>query len=373
MRNQKRGAVLPLIAVLLVAMIAVLGLMVELNWLYSKRFEAQSASDLAARSTLANLYADTGNLTEAEKDAARDLGVQIYGLNFPTNPIQASDLEIGEVAADGSFNEITNSNLFHQINSAQVQHEQPFTPLLGTLLAKNAIDLEVFSRAEATRAEVVLCLDASRSMNKLVEGGFPVGGTSINEPPLPGSRWFILQDSVAEFLSVFSDDDTSRLGLVTFGGGYTTHPLAAHVSPLDPTWARIELGLDPFSTNGSQAIARLAEYNDFPMLGVGTSIYDGLEQSISMLSASTSPGQRYIIMFTDGKQVTSGQPAETEASQLAVDADVTIFTIALNTDPTNLEDIASATGGGSFFVTDEAQLREAFASIASTLSTRITQ
>ena len=163
MRNQKRGAVLPLIAVLLVAMIAVLGLMVELNWLYSKRFEAQSASDLAARSTLANLYADTGNLTEAEKDAARDLGVQIYGLNFPTNPIQASDLEIGEVAADGSFNEITNSNLFHQINSAQVQHEQPFTPLLGTLLAKNAIDLEVFSRAEATRAEVVLCLDASRS------------------------------------------------------------------------------------------------------------------------------------------------------------------------------------------------------------------
>ena len=64
MRKQRNGAVLPLIAFLMLSLILALGLMVELNWLSASRFEAQSASDLATRSALARLYDNTTNLDQ---------------------------------------------------------------------------------------------------------------------------------------------------------------------------------------------------------------------------------------------------------------------------------------------------------------------
>ena len=97
MRKQRNGAVLPLIAFLMLSLILALGLMVELNWLSASRFEAQSASDLATRSALARLYDNTTNLDQLAIDEAKDLGVEIYQRNFPSLPIAAADLDFGRL------------------------------------------------------------------------------------------------------------------------------------------------------------------------------------------------------------------------------------------------------------------------------------
>lgn len=371
MRTKRKGAVLPLLAVIMVALILVLGLMVELSWLYSSRFEAQSASDLAARSALARLYANPNDLDQAAIDDAKNIGALVYGRNFSTAPITANDLALGFTNDDKSFTELTTQSEFRNITASRVTYQQQFTPLLGTLVAKEEVNLPVFSVAEANRVQLVLCLDASRSMNRTVnDKSFPPGGSSIHEPPLPGSRWFALQDAVDDFLLAFPDK-TSELGLVTFGGGITE---SDHLdSPLDEDFFRVELELDKFSTNGVLVQDKMFEYTQHPALGLGTSIYDGLNESVTMLEQSSSPAKQYIILLTDGAQFAQGRPSELDAGTRAAAEGISVFTIALNTNSANLETISENTGGQSFPVNTAEGLKKAFTAIATTLGARITQ
>ena len=384
MRKQRNGAVLPLIAFLMLSLILALGLMVELNWLSASRFEAQSASDLATRSALARLYDNTTNLDQLAIDEAKDLGVEIYQRNFPSLPIAAADLDFGRL--DGTtedFEVLANENQFIDITASRVEHQQRFTPLLGTLLAQSDIDLPVFTVAETGRFELYLALDASRSMNRTADGTangadeFPPGGTTIDEPPLPGSRWFTLLEEVENFLDLVEQTDTgtgasaSLIGLTTFGGGL--NPFMTP-SPLDADFGRFEFAAAPLAVNNPLIIQRLEDYSQLPALGVGTSIYDGVQLATQQLQTTQTPRQQFIVLFSDGNQAVNGQrPDELEAAQDAANLGITIYTIAFATDNQNLADIAKITGGESFSANNQQELQDAFTAIARSLSTRVAQ
>ena len=380
MRKQRNGAVLPLIAFLMLSLILALGLMVELNWLSASRFEAQSASDLATRSALARLYDNTTNLDQLAIDEAKDLGVEIYQRNFPSLPIAAADLDFGRL--DGTtedFEVLANENQFIDITASRVEHQQRFTPLLGTLLAQSDIDLPVFTVAETGRFELYLALDASRSMNRTAEGltEFPPGGTTIDEPPLPGSRWFTLLEEVENFLDLVEQTDTgtgasaSLIGLTTFGGGL--NPFMTP-SPLDADFGRFEFAAAPLAVNNPLIIQRLEDYSQLPALGAGTSIYDGVQLATQQLQTTQTPRQQFIVLFSDGFQAVNGQrPNELEAAQDAANLGITIYTIAFATDNQNLADIAKITGGESFSANNQQELQDAFTAIARSLSTRVAQ
>ena len=380
MRKQRNGAILPLIAFLMLSLILALGLMVELNWLSASRFEAQSASDLATRSALARLYDNTTNLDQLAIDEAKDLGVEIYQRNFPSLPIAAADLDFGRL--DGTtedFEVLANENQFVDITASRVEHQQRFTPLLGTLLAQSDIDLPVFTVAETGRFELYLALDASRSMNRTADGAteFPPGGTTIDEPPLPGSRWFTLLEEVENFLDLVEQTDTgtgasaSLIGLTTFGGGL--NPFMTP-SPLDADFGRFEFAAAPLAVNNPLIIQRLEDYSQLPALGVGTSIYDGVQLATQQLQTTQTPRQQFIVLFSDGFQAVNGQrPNELEAAQDAANLGITIYTIAFATDNQNLADIAKITGGESFSANNQQELQDAFTAIARSLSTRVAQ
>ena len=375
MKSQTRnGAVLPFIAVVLGMMILLLGLTVELSWLYSTRFEAQSASDLSARSALAVLYSNEDELNQDAIDRAKQIGVDIYGLNFSrSEPITGDDLALGRVNATKEFEEITDASDFRNITASRVGYAQEFTSLLGTMIAKNKIDLGVRSVAEANRLDLILSLDASRSMNRSADrsrGRLPPGASGIHEPPIAGSRWFALAEGVNNFITSISSD-RSQLGLTTFGGGLRYRRL---VSPLDSTFGRIELELGKMSVNGPETIEIMNDYTDFPALGYGTSIYDGVNDSIDVLLRSTIPSKRFIVLFSDGEQVTFGaRPDELQAAHRAAAEGITIFSIAYDVNSYKLEQMATITGGTFFPVSSQEGLDQAFASIATTLKTRITQ
>ena len=116
-------------------MILVLGLMVELSWLSERRFEAQSASDLAARSALAKLYDNTGSLDSNAITSAKGVGLEVYESNFPTGDVSDQELLFGEIA-NGDFKELSSQSQLRRITASELQYQQEFTSLLGTLDGK---------------------------------------------------------------------------------------------------------------------------------------------------------------------------------------------------------------------------------------------
>ena len=373
MKNQifytRQAAVLPLVAAVLGVLILILGLAVELSWLQSTRFEIQSASDLATRSALARLYANDEVLDQGAVDRARQTGLDVYRMNFSrSEPISVDDLRFGSIGEDDEFDEDV---ALHDITAARVESDQEFVSLLGSLISKNRLDLNVLSVAEAGQVDLVLSLDASRSMNRRSNsrGRLPSGASSIHEPPITGSRWFAVEDAVESFLEIVGEGKI-KVGLTTFGGGIEYHRVA---SPLDSTYSRIEFELSTVEENGQQILEKLDEYVTYPALGLGTSIYDGVDQAIDVLKRSTVPARRFIVLLTDGEQVAPGRPAELEAAYRAADEDITIFVIAYNTREGNLRKMAEATNGQIFSVSNTDELISAFGEIAATLRTRITK
>ena len=369
MKNQiKRGAILPLVAVVMGVLIVVLGLMVELSWLYSTQFEVQSASDLATRSALARLYANEEDLDQSVVDEAKQFGLDVFRKNFNrSEPISEDDLTFGEIKENGKFKEV---NSIHDITASRVESDQEFTSILGALIAKNRVDLNFRSVAEAGRIDFVLSLDASRSMNRTSNSrrALPPGGRTIHEPPLPGSRWFALEDAVNSFFENI-EDSKIQVGLTTFGGGLN-HRI---ISPLDDSFSRIEFELDAVETNTPKILEKLDEYVDYEALGFGTSIYDGVDQAIDVLKRTSVPAKRFIILLTDGEQVAPGRPSQLEAAYRAKDENVRIFAIAYSTNARGLQQMVDITGGQVFSVSNSDELNLAFKEIASTLRTRITQ
>ena len=374
MKNRNRkGAVLPLIAVSMVTLILLLGLMVELNWLYSTRFEAQSASDLSTRSALAKLY-DQGQLNGGAVNQAKDFGVHIYGLNFNRSaPITSNDLAFGEIDDNDEFQEIRGGgpNL-RNITASRVEFSQHYTTMLGTLIAKNEIDLGVFSVAEATQVNMVLSLDASRSMNRSArseEGEWPPGVSNSRQPPVEGSRWFALREAVANFIPQLEAKNID-FGLVTFGGGLA----GGFSSPLDADFSRIEAEIDSATVTGPVTLGVLDRYTGLPALGKGTSIYDGIADSTTVLLRRDAPGQRFIILFTDGSQSVQGErPDELVAAREAAAEGIVIFTIGYDVDEPSLDEIASITGGQAFSVNSPEELADALSKIVSFVHARIVQ
>ena len=387
-KQNRSGAVLPLAATLMVAMILVLGLMVEMSWLNERRFEAQSASDLATRSALAKLYDNTKTLDQTAVDQAKAVGLQVQEANFSTGgAANDSNLRFGHVLTSKqtglpTFFQVSKEKNFRQIKAARMSYDHQFVSLLGTLLAKVDINLPTVSRAETSRFEMVLCLDASRSMarNSDPSRRFPVGG-GIDQPPISGSRWFTLIDSVNDFLDGFvgggaGAKNDARTALVTFGGGILGGSVA---SPLDGQYARTELGMASISKNAPLIEQNMIDYTQqYPALGLGTSIYSGIELSLDVLEQSPTPASQYIVLFSDGERYVKNAiqpipPSELESIQRAVDLGIPIYTIAYDADVRNLRKIAEDTGGLSYFAQNKEELSKAFKAISSSLSTRITE
>ena len=57
--RQRQGVVLPLLAVVLTAILIVVALAINSNWLLYSQINAQNTADITARSTLAKILADT--------------------------------------------------------------------------------------------------------------------------------------------------------------------------------------------------------------------------------------------------------------------------------------------------------------------------
>ena len=76
----RKGAILPLMAVLLIVLISIAALTIDSNWMLYNVTNSQNSADLAARSSLVRIQNDNNrNLRVAR---ARAIGKRIYDLNY---------------------------------------------------------------------------------------------------------------------------------------------------------------------------------------------------------------------------------------------------------------------------------------------------
>jgi len=372
-RSTRAGAVLPLIAVFITAFMLVAALTINSNWFMFNITNAQNTADIAARATLQSILADTN--ASGRFDRARDLGARLYDLNlarkdapgFTRDRIRFGTV-IDSLADDPTFTETFNENetvsAVHVDSPIQLEQQQVevfFANLLGS-----APHVRIFADAKVSNRpiDIMLCLDASRSMNR-VSGSrdFPPNATTVDEQPMPGSRWFELTATVESFLvAMRNTNPNARVGLVTFGGGATFRRQPN--SELDEDLARFEKDLTLVIADDITDIPDIMQSyaDDFPALGLGTSIYDGINLSLSSFLNDTDSA-KHIVMLSDGRQLAVPSPAPIGAAEDAADANVTIHTISFSgttAGERELQDIAKETKGTFFPAANEDQLRDAF-------------
>lgn len=98
LRNQRRGAIIPLLAFVIIALLVIAALTINSSWLLYNQLNVQNAADLSARSSLVKIIEDTE--FEGRIDRARDLGVRLYELNLdrPDAQFDPNSIRFGRVA-----------------------------------------------------------------------------------------------------------------------------------------------------------------------------------------------------------------------------------------------------------------------------------
>ena len=223
--------------------------------------------------------------------------------------------------------------------------------------------------ASTRPVDIILCLDASRSMNRVSSSKtLPPGATTIHQPPVPESRWFEVVQTVSQFLQAMRDTNpNARVGLVTFGGGLErprTPKELEVISDLDADYARFEQELAVVISNDVGEInTTLQSYvTDFPALGLGTSLYDGIIKSLDAFD--NDQASRHIVMLSDGNQIgVTSRPSPSTAAQAAAAENVTIHAISFGGNFGEMQTVANEANGSYFTALSEEQLRDAFTAL----------
>ena len=368
--SQRTGAVLPMIAVFISAFLFIGALTINSNWFMFNHTNVQNTADIAARASLQKIIGDAGG--EGRLERARNLGVRLYDLNLAREApgFARERIRFGNIpdpsTDDPEFIETFSENdvISAVFVDSPVQLEQQQVEVFFSQLLGSAPTTKIFADAKvSTRpVDIMLCLDASRSMNRAADmEGFPPGQPNARRPPAEGSRWFALRDTVAIFISAMREiNPNARIGLVTFGGGVEHN----FPSGLDDDLSRFEIPLTVVaSSNIADITATLDSYvTDFPALGQGTSLYDGLQTSIQNFENVGS--SQHILMLSDGSQGGGvDRPDPLLAAADAASAGITVHTIAFGETLTVMEDIAADAGGATFAAFSEQELRDAFANL----------
>ncbi len=369
-RSNRRGAVLVLCVFVLMALLFVIALSLNLSWLQYKKLEAQSAADLGSLSAMNQFARERGVLNDPS--TARLTGARVVALNEGNPLVELDRIRFGYLS-----NPNAHEPLFFedetQVDAVEVTRSTNPTDVpifMGSLVGQSTKSVSAEAVSTYPPLDIVLCLDASRSMTRYPNGNGGPG--EFNAPPEPGSRWHKLTETVDQFLTqVANVNPYARIGLVTFGGGYLD---ADPPSPLDADFARTELNFQLADVSDAKQV--MDSYLAHPRLGLGTYIYDAIEHSELLLkNHGNRRAVRAVILLSDGQQATQ-EPNKRPAPHLAVQwtkaKGIPIHTINFQDKPNPaLDAVANETGGASLDAGNGPALEAAFNTILHILRTRL--
>jgi Ca-activated chloride channel family protein len=359
----RRGAMLPLVAMLLPVMLILSSFVINVAYMELTRTELRIVSDAATRAG-GYAYSTTGARGQALQ-AARE-AAQRNKVGGKITRLRPSDVEFG-ISTRSSLNQrYTFTPANGRVNSVRVNARRDAKSLSGAVAmimpTFGAIkQFEPSQEAISTQVDldVAIVLDRSGSMaygasenssQMASSGTMPASapaGWSFCDPAPKGSRWLDLVAGVNVFLKELDKSpQMERLSLSTYAS------TAQAESPLE-------------DTEGS-VIAGMKKYTD-SMCGGSTNIHDGIMTGLSSLENKSTArpwASKVIVLMTDGNRTAGDDPIK--AAQAAKASNVTIYTVTFSdeADQKSMAAVAAATGGAHFHANSGQELKDAFAEIA---------
>lgn len=333
----RRGAMLVLVAIVLILIIIGAVFSVDVAYMHMVRAELRTATDAAAR-------AGSEALARTQDPAqARAAAVEIASRNRVAGKglsLDAEDITLGSISetSSGRFEFLPNQTPLTAVRVNGRRDDLSLDGSVGLFFAKvfSAKDFQPteFATAASNVRDVALVLDISGSM------GSPSGG---------GTRLSALKEAVRVFLAeIASSSPNTRVSLTA----YSTQPFK--VADLSADFGSIQNRVDNFGAGGLTAIGNA--------LLVGS---DSLEND----PLNRAFARKTIVLMTDGNH--NRGPSPTSTVQTAIDRDQQVHTITFSSGANQglMRSVASRTDGGIHLHADEAgDLAAAFREIAKALS-----
>ena len=334
-RKSRRGAMLILIAIMMVGFMVAIAFSVDIAQMHLTRTELRTATDAASKAAAATLAE-----TMDRKSAVRR-GEEIAQMNRVDGApllLSEGDFVFGrsEELETGKFRFIADQSPQNtvQVNGRRTRGSMsgPVHLFFGNLLGVEYFEPVSVAAATYIERDVVLVVDRSGSM----KGG--------------------------KFRDLIAAIDT-------------------FTQTLDETPVDEQVGLASYSETASEDVAltddlsRISSKIRRLRLGGLTSISRGMESGMRIMDASRDANfvERTLIVMTDGRHNRGPEPRNV-AQVLAADG-VTIHTITFgqDADRKRMVEVASIGGGRHFHADNGTQLKQIYREIALTLSTIMTQ
>ena len=289
-------------------MLVFAALLIDVAWMSTIQTEAQLASDVSARGALTSFISDRSDDSyEVRVARAQGVGETIFEnikVGRATVDIDSTAFEFGIRSDSGEFSESSEFANAVQINLPNVKSDG-FRLFLAPLFGVNDFNTSPSSTVAYRPIDVVLCLDISRSMAWSVDNNRPPASIgTIHAPPVEGSRWVALVNSVNLFLQKAEDQSPSlRISLVTFGGGQRK----VIDTPWDSTRTRIATDFDFVGAARSDIESSLNFITD-NVLGWRTPTKEALDLTRTNFTSNSFEGNRKIAILLSDGLATTGSP-----------------------------------------------------------------
>lgn len=364
--NQRQGAVLPLIAIMLPVLLVLSGIAINIAYMQLTATELQISTDVAAK-------AAGGTYTRTlDKGLALNAAIAAGKLNRVAGADQEfadSDLVVGSSVYDPS----TESYVFmpnQGNNSLQVAGRRDAGSLNGKISTffPKLVGVEDFglkTAAVSTRidVDVALVIDRSGSMayNESEPAVFPPGPElapadwTFGDPIPPSSRWEAAYEGVAEFLNEL---EVSALNEQVSLSTYST--FGALEQPLTTNFPLILHDLDFY-------------FNSFE--GGGTNISEGLTAASDALSRPEARefAAKVIVLMTDGQITVGSDPTGFVESQAEKGVMTVTISFSDEADIALMKRLAEVGKGIHIHAATKNDLKNAFREIVRRLPTILTK
>jgi Ca-activated chloride channel homolog len=370
---RRRGAMLYLICLFVIIFVAMTALSVDVAYMHLSRTQLRAATDAAARAggeALSRLQS-----TSAARDAAKRLAAENLVAGDPLI-LADSDIVFGNSSrqADGTWNFVAGAT---PTNSLQVLGQRTRTSASGSVglffgRVFNVYDFQPVQSATVVKLDHDICivLDRSSSMKLSLSSTaetMSTGDSRFSAPPqYPDSRWAAATAAVDVFVDTLQQTPAvEQCALASFASDATYVGVNNTASSLDQVL-----------TTSPAAVKAAGHSFDSKVFNGMTNTAAGLDVGIAELTHATRArtfAGKTLVFLTDGFRTAGGDPVQ--SAQYAASKKIVIHTVSFgaNFNQSELQAIASATGGKHYHAPDAASLSATFREIALSTAVMLTK
>ena len=373
--QQPKGAILPLVALLVFILFAMAAFSVDVAYMQLVKIELKTSVDASARAggEALSREQDVGLAKVAAKNLATLKTVGSDPLLLEDSDIIPGKSTLSESTGRWSFvPEATPYNSIRVIERRTTGSPSGPVPLFFARIF--GIDIfQVTDRSTVVRVDrdIMLVVDRSSSMKLAIDhptGNMSTSDDRFDEPPRSDSRWAALELAVQEFITALGETpQVEWVGLVSYASNYSRFGV-------NNTQASIDEHLTESHTNINND---MNDYTNTIFNGL-THISAGIDEGVDALFNATYSrpyALKTMVLMTDGIPNPATPQAVLNSAQAAANQNVKIYTVSFGTaaDQNLMQQVAIIGDGKHYHAANAQELKDIFREIGLTIPLTFTE